>query len=264
MNYTPDYVGLNASLQPTSDVEVEVDINIGFAIFFPVLILTTTSMNIGTIVALWKLPTLRDKPSELLILNLACSDLLTGLVVLPLSSHLYITPAGWPLGEISCAILAFFIDISVHGTLFALMTISLDRFLLVYLEYPKYIKHVTRRRVYKIVAVGWVFAHFTAILEVGFWEKAKDIDETAASIDYTKYCLSPPRRVHTFSLCFFLILYLLPVMLVCGLSVAFLYQLRNRLRKYKSSCTTGTTSSSAGKSIDTVAVELADLLLLEI
>ena len=96
------------------------------------------------------------------------------------------------------------------------MTISLDRFLLVYLEYPKYIKNVTRKRVYKIVASGWIIALLTATLERGLWEKAKDLDETAGEIDHTKYCLSPPRRVHTFSLCFFLILYLLPVMFVCG------------------------------------------------
>ena len=139
-------------------------------------------------------------------------------MVLPLSSHLYITPAGWPLGEIGCVILAFFIDVSMHGTLFALMTISLDRFLLVYLEYPKYIKHVTRRRVYKIVAVGWIFALSTAILEIGFWEKSKGLDETAASIDY---------------------------------SVSFLYQLRKRLRKYKHSLKT---SSGAREGMKTAGI----------
>ena len=241
MNYTSDTVLLNATLQPIPDVEVEVDLNIGYAIFVPVLILTTTAMNIGTIVAFWKIPTLRDKPSELLILNLACSDLLTGLIVIPLASNLYITPNWWPAGEIGCAIWILSIDISVHGTLFALMTISLDRFLLVYLEYPKYIKNVTRNRVYKIVASGWIIALLTATLEMGLWEKAKYLDVTAGEIDHTKYCLSPPRRVHTFSLCFFLILYLLPVMFVCGLRVAFLYQLRIRLGKFESNA-----SSSVG------------------
>ena len=202
MNYTPDYVGLNVSLQTIPDEDVEIDINIGYAIFVPVLILVTTAMNIGTIAAFWKIPTLRDKPSELLILNLACSDLLTGLIVIPLASNLYITPNWWPAGEIGCAIWILSIDISVHGTLFALMTISLDRFLLVYLEYPKYIKNVTRKRVYTIVASGWIIALLTATLEMGLWEKAKDLDETAGEIDHTKYCLSPPRRVRTFSLAF--------------------------------------------------------------
>ena len=253
MNYTPDYVGLNATLQPIQDEDVEININIGYAIFVPVLILVTTAMNIGTIAAFWKIPTLRDKPSELLILNLACSDLLTGLIVIPLASNLYITPNWWPAGEIGCAIWILSIDISVHGTLFALMTISLDRFLLVYLEYPKYIKNVTRKRVYTIVASGWIIALLTATLEMGLWEKAKDLDETAGEIDHTKYCLSPPRRVRTFSLCFFLILYFFPVMFVCGLSVAFLYQLRIRLRKFE-----GNASSSVGANgIKTAGIALS-------
>ena len=241
------YTTLSPLLTMNRSIEVlDAEVNIPYAIFLSLLVIIAVIMNTGTIVAFWKLPTLYENPSELLILNLACSDLLTGLIVLPLASPLYITPNRWPTGEIGCAIWVFFIDISVHGTLFALMTISLDRFLLVYLEYPQYIGKVTRRRIYKVIAVGWIFALLTAIVEMGLWEKAKSLDETAGSIDHTKYCLSPPRRVRTFSLCFFLILYLSPVLFVCGLSVAFLYQLRNRLRKlrkYKSSCTT---SSSGG------------------
>ena len=236
---------MNSTLSPlTMNNPAEVlddEVNTGYAIFLSVLVLITVTMNMGTIVAFWKLPTLYEKPSELLILNLACSDLITGLIVLPLSVPVYVTPNKWPTGEIGCAIFVIFIDISVHGTLFALMTISLDRFLLVYLDYPHYIGKVTRRSVYKIIAVGWIFALLTATLEMSLWEKAKSLDETAGAIDHSKYCLSPPRRVRTFSLCFFLILYLTPVMLVCGLSIAFLYQLRNRLgktKKYKSSCTT--------------------------
>ncbi|XP_072016312.1 allatostatin-A receptor-like [Amphiura filiformis] len=188
-------------------------------------------MNVGTVAAFWKMPSLREKPSELLILNLACSDLLTGMIVLPLGSPLYITPNQWPMGEIGCAIFLFFIDISVHGTLFALMTISADRFLLVYLEYPQYMKIITRKGVYKVITSGWLFALLTAVIEMACWEKAKGLNDVAGGIDYSKICLSPPRRVHNFALSFFIILYLCPVILVCTLSVAFLYQLRLRLKK---------------------------------
>ena len=244
MNSTLSPLMMNGSTELTEVLDAEV--NIPYAVFLPVLVLITVMMNTGTIVAFWKLPRLYENPSELLILNLACSDLLTGLIVLPLASPLYITPNRWPTGEIGCAIWVFFIDISVHGTLFALMTISLDRFLLVYLEYPQYIGKVTRRRIYKVIAVGWIFALLTAIVEMGLWEKAKSLNETAGSIDHTKYCLSPPRRVHTFSLPFFLILYLLPVLSVCGLSVAFLYQLRIRLRRSKSSSNVPSSGGTSG------------------
>ena len=227
------------------------EIDIGYAVFLPVLIIVTTIMNSGTIVAFWKLPSLREKPSEMLILNLACSDLPTGSVVLPLASPLYITPSRWPFGEIGCTIWNFFIDVSNHGTLFVLLAISLDRFLLVFLEYPQYVKNVTKSRIYKLITAGWIFAILTAVVEMAFWQKAKDLDETARTIDHTRYCLSPPRRVQSFALSFFLILYLFPVIMVLGLSILFLYQLRLRLNKAKSqrSPTNGSSPSPIKKGV---------------
>ncbi len=224
---------MNDSLVNSTVKTVVHEINITYAIFIGLLIFVTALMNLGTVVAFWRVPKLRESPSELLILNLACSDLLTGMVPLPLISPSYITTNHWPTREIGCVILVLFLDISVHGTLFALLTISIDRFLLVYLEYPQYIKRVSRRNVYKVIATGWLFALATAALELGMWEKAKTLDETAASIDHSKVCLSPPRRVQSFSLSFFLVLYLFPVILVCAFSIAFLYHLRLRLKKTK-------------------------------
>ena len=209
------------------------DVNIGYAVFMPLLILVIIVMNLGTIYAFWKVPTLREKPSELLILNLACADLLTGTTVLPLTSPLYITPGVWTMGEIGCGIVVFFLNLSISGSLFALMTISIDRFLLVYMEYPRYVKTMTRKRVYKVIAVGWMFAFLTIIIELSLWERAKKIDETARNIDFNKVCLSPARRVEAFALSFFLTLFLLPVLVVCSLSIGFLYQLRLRLQKIR-------------------------------
>ncbi len=210
-----------------------IEVNIAYSIFIPAVIFVITAMNLGTIIAFWKLPQLREKPSELLILNLACSDILTGIWVLPLGGPLYITPNHWPFGEIGCAIWILGVDISLHGTLFALITISLDRFLLVYMEYPKYVKTVTFRSVYKVIACGWILTWISGAIEMAFWQQAKSVSEVAASIDYSSYCLSPPRRARGFALCFFLILYLTPVLIVLGLSIAFLYQLHLRLKKTK-------------------------------
>ncbi|XP_072016313.1 allatostatin-A receptor-like [Amphiura filiformis] len=213
-------------------------VNVGFAIFIPLVILTGMVMNLGTITAFWKLPVLRESPSELLILNLACADLLTTMTVLPLVSPLYITPMNWPFGEFGCATVVFFMNLSISGSLFALTTISIDRFLLVYMEYPTYIKTITRKRVYKIMVVGWIVALLTVIIELSLWEKAKTIDDTARNINFERVCLSPARRVTAFALSFFLSLFVFPVLLVCGLSVAFLYQLRRRLQKIRRSCST--------------------------
>ncbi len=214
-------------------VLVSFEVNVLYAVFIPFLIFTATLMNLMTIAAFWKVPSLREEPSELLILNLACSDLLTGMTVLPMVAPLYITPGFWPMGEFGCAAVVFFMNLSISGSLFALTTISTDRFLLVYMEYPQYMKTVTRKRVYKIIALGWLFALLTVVIELSLWEKAKLIDITARSINFLRVCLSPARRVQAFALSFFLSLFFFPVLLVCGLSIAFLYYLRARLQKVR-------------------------------
>ncbi len=84
---------------------------------------------------------------------------------------------------------------------------------------------------YIFIAFGWTVTMASAILEEGImWDLAKDLDETAASIPFDKLCLSPARRIRWHSLVLFLALFFGPVVTVCGLSIAFLYQLRKRLK----------------------------------
>ena len=212
------------SLQP-------VNVNIFHAIFIPTLCFLITIGNLGTIIAFRKLPSLRDKPSELLILSLSCADLITGSVVIPLFSPVYITPGYWPFKEMTCRICIFFTDLAVHASLFTLCMISIDRLLLVLKEYPQYMKIQTHFRIRTTLVIGWTCSIITGIIEVTLWEIAKELDESAGLIDYTQYCLSPPRRMQEFALSFFLILYFLPVLLVCGLSTAFFCLLYKRLNK---------------------------------
>ena len=214
-----------------TECQEQIEINIFFVVLLPILIIVTTVLNLATIVAFWKLPSLREKPSDLLILNLSCADLITGMVLFPISAPLHMTPNYWPTGEIGCVVAICFLNICIHGSLFALTTISIERFMLVYMEYPQYIKTVTPQRVYRVLAAGWIFVFCTVVIEVGLWNKAKDIDDSAADINFDEVCLSPARRIESYSLTIFLVLYLFPVILVCGLSLAFLYQLRKRLGK---------------------------------
>ena len=199
----------------------------------PLIIIITTVFNFTTIIAFIKVPSLRDKPSELLILNLCCADLITGAIFMPSVSPLYITPGHWPLGEAGCRVVASIMNMSIHGSLFSLIAISVDRFLMVYVEYPKYMKMQSYPRVYLTIGLCWTMALITVILEQGMWNWAKTLDETAASIDYSRFCLTPPRRIRWFSLSFFGVLFFLPVVTVFILSIAFLWQLSKRLKKSK-------------------------------
>ena len=206
-------------------------VNVFFAIFIPFLCFLITIGNLGTIIAFWKLPSLRDKPSELLILSLSCADFITGFIIIPIISPIYITPEYWPLKEMSCRVFIFFFDLAVHASLFTLCMISIDRLLLVLKEYPQYMKIQTHFRIQTTLAIGWTSSIITGIVEVALWETAKELDKSGGLIDFTQYCLSPPRRMREFALSFFLILYFLPVLLVCGLSIAFFCLLYKRLNK---------------------------------
>ena len=216
-----------------SDVsqETQIQIDIIYAVIIPIIVVIGSALNLTTIIAFWKMPDLRDTPGELLILNLSVADLITMMGFLPLASPAYITPGYWPFGETGCRIISAIKETSIHGSLFALIAISVDRFLLVFLEYPKYIKLQSYRRIYVTIAFGWTVTMATVIIEEGImWDLAKDLDETAASIPFDKLCLSPARRIRWYSLVLFLALFFGPVVTVCGLSIAFLYQLRKRLK----------------------------------
>ncbi|XP_072030461.1 neuropeptide Y receptor type 1-like [Amphiura filiformis] len=222
---------MESSLNITDGGEMPLEVNIFYAVFIPVLILLTVTGNIAILVAFWKMPSLREKPSELLILNLSCVDLSTGLIVLPYWSPVYITPGTWPFGEVGCRILATFNNTTVHASLFAISAISVDRFLLVMKEYPQYLRIQSRKRVYITIIACWIFALATVIPQQGMWLRAKVIDETAREINFENLCLFPPRRVRLYSSTMFVALYCLPVLLLCILSMAFLYFLRRRLKR---------------------------------
>ncbi len=200
----------------------------------PIICVLTVAGNSATIIAFWKLPSLCEKPGETLILHLSITDLLTGLILIPIFSSNYITPGYWPFGEFGCRLVAGPIfNICVHTSIFLLLAISLDRFLLVYKEYPKYLKIQSRSRV-KLTIIGcWMMGICSVIFEQSLWDVAKTLDEAAANIDFDAVCLSPSRRLKEFSLTFFLTLYFTPVLLVCVFSVAFLCLLRARLIKFK-------------------------------
>ncbi|XP_072028157.1 adenosine receptor A3-like [Amphiura filiformis] len=194
----------NESLEDASDT---ISVNYFFAIFIPTLCFLICIGNLGTIVAFWKVPRLREKPGELLILSLSCADFITGFIIIPLASPLYIIPG------------------------YCLCMISIDRFLLVSKEYSRYLKIQTHLRIKRILLIGWSFSVLTGFVEVALWNIAKGLDESASVIDYKKICLSPPRRMKEFALTFFLSLYLSPVLLVCGMSIAFFFLLYKRLSR---------------------------------
>lgn len=201
--------------------------------------------NLLTLIAFWREPKLREKPSDMLICALAGVDFVTGLVVMPLMSPLYITPGDWPLGEAGCRVLISLSNIVLNSNLVLLIFISLDRYLLVSREYPQYVKIQSEHRIYACILLSFCLAALAVGAEQGPWEYAKTVNAVAAGIDYDKFCLSPPRRITRFSIGFFVVSYLLPVVIVGILSVAFLYLLRKRMKKNLTQVRPSDTASSS-------------------
>ena len=205
-------------------------INIGYAIFMPVLAILVIFGNVLIIYAFWKLPSLREKTSELLILNLSIVDLCTGVTLLYISP-VFIIRGYNPLRELGCRLANFLFHFTVNAGSFTLVAISMDRLLLVLIDYPKYLKFQSHSRIRFTIALCWITAFAVCAMEHSIWNLAKTLNDSAANIDFNEICLSPPRRLRAFSLFAFIGLYLGPVALVCGLSMTFFVLLWRRIRR---------------------------------
>ena len=217
-------------LIPANNVTGTLPINLFYAVFLPILSLATITGNLMIIVAFWKVPALHHKPSELLVLNLSFVDLLTGFTLI-MGSTFMILPDRWLFGEAGCRVFIALFYTGIHTGILSLITISVDRLLLVKLDYSRYLKIQSPTRIKITIGVCWSVSLFSIFLEQATWEVAKKIDKSAASIDYAKRCLIPPRRLREYSLFMFITYYLIPVFTVCASSLAFLYFLRKRLKK---------------------------------
>ena len=211
------------------DTGISYTINYYFAVFIPLLSLLIITGNILIMVAFWKLPSIRDKPSEYLILNLSFVDLCTGFTLLYISP-LFIYSGYNPLGELGCRFANASFNITVSASVFTLIAISTDRFLLVLIAYPKYLKWQSTFRIRLTIITCWFFAFLLSAIEHSIWNFAKTLSERAAGIDFKVVCLSPPRRLQAYSLYGFFGIYLGPVLIVCILSSAFLFLLWRRIQ----------------------------------
>ena len=113
-----------------------VEPNANYTATMAILSLLTIFANLGTILAFWQDQTLRDKPSDLLILSLSFVDFLQGLIVMPM----IIVASYLVLGEVGCQMSFLLGDIGIANSLLHLLAISVDRLLLISMEYPRYLK----------------------------------------------------------------------------------------------------------------------------
>ena len=199
-----------------------------FGLFQTVTQSATIVANLLTIIAFANIRSLQTHTSNLLIYALSVTDFIWGIFQLLFYGVTYIYRYGPPGGEIGCMISVPFEYIYNAGNVL-LVAISIDRVLLVTLDYSKYVKVTTKRRLKVIIAVCYLICLVGAAFELGLWNVAKDSIE--AELDYTHGCPFPARRMKFIGLFVSLFYFFLPLLLISIFSVIFINRLVARTRK---------------------------------
>ena len=215
-----------------------------FALIFACL---NISGNLLIIIAFIKVKPLRVNPSNVLILALSIADLLYGSFVLILDAIPYAFMDVYPYGEYGCMMLVAGSNCYVVGNLI-LVAISIDRLLLVSMDYNKYIKFQTLSRMKQILAICCAIGLASAVFELSLWNYAKSTNPVAANINFSVACFSPARFTRWFGLTYSIGLFCMPVLLVTVVSGVFFYRLHQKLKKTRkigSRTDTSSTKSTA-------------------
>ncbi|XP_022081354.1 muscarinic acetylcholine receptor DM1-like [Acanthaster planci] len=191
------------------------------------VVIITLAGNILTICAFVSNILLRQKPSNLLLLSLSCSDLVVGATGLPMAA-IHTGLGYWPLGKAGCITLAFCSVVGVSAGMYTVTAVSLDRYFLVSREYPAYLKLQSARNVKVTIAAAWTVAVLISSCEAIVW-----VTGDYTSVDYTKVCLSPVRSDPRFTHVIFVLLFVIPFLVILISTLRFSFLLRKRLRKQK-------------------------------
>ena len=104
------------------------EMRIFFDIIYIVIIFTGVTGNVLVILAVTQVPSMKTV-TNVFIGNLACADLIVTTICCPLVLNHMVTYPDWTLGENMCYFSNFCIHLSLSGSSFALLAISLDRYL---------------------------------------------------------------------------------------------------------------------------------------
>ncbi len=113
----------------------------------------TLAGNLLVFAAFVKDPQLRAKVGNVFILNLALADFIVGINSLTINNILRYY-GNWPFGKVICTVYMIFDYSATLQSTFAIVLISLDRYLLVTMEL-KYRTFMTHRKAYFLVAFTW-------------------------------------------------------------------------------------------------------------
>ncbi|XP_073771303.1 trace amine-associated receptor 13c-like [Danio rerio] len=159
-NETIQYCFPNNNLSCTRNVKPGAEY-IFVYIFISTVSVLTVFLNLLVIISIAHFHQLHT-PTNVLIFSLAMSDLIVGLILMPVLGLKLIEPC-WYFGEIFCSIFPFILYVVTTASLGNLIIISVDRYIAVN-DPLRYTTRVdTNRAVYSIV-VNWVFSSIYSLL----------------------------------------------------------------------------------------------------
>ncbi|XP_034144770.1 trace amine-associated receptor 5-like [Esox lucius] len=127
-------------------------IYISLYIFFSLISAITVFLNLLVIICISYFKQLHT-PTNLLILSLAVSDLLVGLIVIP-SMTVAILESCWVLGDYFCALLLYISFLCSSSSVGNLILISIDRYVAV-CDPLMYRLKITTRKIQWFISISW-------------------------------------------------------------------------------------------------------------
>ncbi|XP_030855046.1 histamine H3 receptor-like [Strongylocentrotus purpuratus] len=212
----------------SEDSNLPLSTSIPAVVIYGILIATTVIGNLFVIISYFQDRKLRQRPANLIILNLAFADLIVGLV--PLTVNLTIIVSGrWLFGEYFCRLYRVIDYLAVYVSVVMIVFISIDRYLLV----TKPIKHrllVTRKRVRYAIMSAWI-TYFTVFVLLSFgWTTFGGQKET---MDYSHECLMEYLGNPFVTLTVSLIGFFIPFSSVAFLNVLIFVNIKRQFDKFQ-------------------------------
>ncbi|XP_072037150.1 melanocortin receptor 5-like [Amphiura filiformis] len=121
-------------------------------------------------------------------------------------------------------------NVFVSAGMVTTVAISVDRFLLLFWEYPKYLRILTRKRIMCIIGGIWLYGILLGTVELLLW----DMLMSPSLHDYFGFiqdCRSPPKHNLVFALVVFIIGLFGPLLAIDSFSIAFFVWLIRKLHQ---------------------------------
>ena len=138
---------------------------------------------------------LRRKPTNLLLLSLAVSDLLTAAIAMPFDIESLFRQGGWKHGAVMCVAFLTVYLITVPTSILTLLAISVDRYqsLRDPLSRFRRAQFMTQRKALLVIGLIWLYCIIFAFLPIMGWPFLKRGQEMILSA----FCMVPFSKLYT-------------------------------------------------------------------